>query len=34
MKGWPVAGIARRLRITDITVRKHLKRYGPQESMP
>lgn len=29
-RGWPVAGIARRLRITDVTVRRYLKRQGMQ----
>lgn len=28
VQGWPVAEIARRMRITDVTVHKHLGRFG------
>lgn len=34
VRGWPVAEIARRMRITDVTVSKHLSRYGLRERAP
>lgn len=30
-RGWPINEIARRLRITDVTVRRHVARYTRQE---
>ena len=33
-QGWPVAEIARRLRITDVTARKHVSRYRMKERGP
>ncbi|MBK0328138.1 helix-turn-helix domain-containing protein [Rhodobacteraceae bacterium F11138] len=34
VQGWNLADIARRLRVTDVTVRKHLNRYGMRGNGP